>query len=259
MIKHLYENSRYKNILHDIDNVYIPFDLNWKNIATSLSGGADSALLTYLLCEIIEKNKVESITVHCISHIRCWKTKPWQQYDSKKVYNWLSNRFRHIEFKHHLNFIPPDIEWASIGPNITDEYGNVTSGDVIEIRSFAEYIGHQESLNAYYNSVTKNPPIELDKKMEHRDVEPSEETFKLAISEHMGGLACHPLRFVDKSWVLKQYCDKNLLDLLSITRSCEGIFDYINYKNYNAGENIPICGKCFWCLEREWAIKQVSL
>lgn len=258
MIKDLYEKSKYKNILHNVDDVYIPFDTHWQNIAVSLSGGADSAMLTYLLCEIIEKNKIYDVTVHCVSHIRCWKTKPWQEHDLKKVYAWLEHHFKNIKFRHHINCIPPDLEWGEIGPTISDEYNNLTSGDVIEIRSFAEYIGYKESVDAYYNAVTKNPAVDIDKKMKHRDVEPSEETFKMAICQHMERVSCHPFRFVDKSWIIKQYNTKNLHSLLCITRSCEGTFDHINYKNYIAGNQVPVCGRCFWCLEREWAVKQAT-
>jgi hypothetical protein len=255
MIRQLYQQSKYKSILHDIDSIYIPLDLGWKNIAVSLSGGADSALLLYLLCEILQKNKTDNITIHCISHIRGWKEKPWQEYDSKTVYDWISNKFPDIKFQRHINFIPPDLEWGSTGPNIVDEYGKLTSGDVIEIRSFAEYVCNKESIDAYYNAVTKNPPIDIENKMQHRDIDATPETFKLAICEHMSGLSCHPFRFTDKSWILKQYKNKNLLDFLSITRSCEGTFENINYKNYIPGQYVPVCGKCFWCLEREWAIE----
>jgi hypothetical protein len=256
MIKHLYEQSKYKNIIHDVDGVYIPLDLCCKNIAVSLSGGADSTLLTYLLCEILQKNKVHNVTVHCISHIRCWKEKPWQEHDSQKIFKCLTDIFPEIQFKRHINFIPPDLEWGSKGPSIVDEYGKLTSGDVIEIRSFAEYIGNKEFIDAYYNAVTKNPPIEIENKMNHRDIDASPETFNLAITEHMGKLSCHPFRFIDKSWIYKQYVDKNLLDLFLLTRSCEGTFENITYKNYVTGQYVPICGKCFWCLERIWAVNQ---
>ncbi len=252
MIRELYENSEFKNIIHDVDNVYIPLDFNWKNIAVSLSGGADSAMLAYILCDLV---KDKNIMIHCISHIRCWKEKPWQEYDSLNVYNWLVDRFPSIKFKRHTNFIPPDIEWGSKGPNIIDEYGQLNSGDIIEIRAFAEYIGIKENLDAYYNAVTRNPPIELNNKMSRRDVEPSEENFKMAITKHMGGLSCHPFRFIDKSWIYKQYKNKNLSELFNLTRSCEGTFENITYKNYKKGQYVPLCNQCFWCLEREWAIK----
>jgi predicted phosphoadenosine phosphosulfate sulfurtransferase len=77
--------------LHNIDGVTIPFDKTWRSIAISLSGGADSALLAYLLCSFIPNNS--QCIVHVISHTRMWKTRPWQGWDSQRVYNWLTERF----------------------------------------------------------------------------------------------------------------------------------------------------------------------
>lgn len=85
----------------------IPFDNNWKRISISLSGGADSALLAYLLCQ-----KITSQEVHIISHIRCWKTKPWQEYNALSVYQYLIDKFPQIKFFRHVNFVPPELEWG---------------------------------------------------------------------------------------------------------------------------------------------------
>ena len=38
---------------HLIDGVYLPFNPNWTKVAINLSGGADSACLTFLLSDII--------------------------------------------------------------------------------------------------------------------------------------------------------------------------------------------------------------
>jgi hypothetical protein len=70
--------------------------------------------------------------------------------------------------------------------------------------------------------------------------------------------ALHPFRFVEKSWVIKQYYDLDILDLLDITRSCEGEFEGLNYKTYVYGQFVPTCNECFWCKERNWAISQVT-
>ena len=43
----------------------IHFNADWKNIGISLSGGADSALLAYLVCSQIKDTKV-----HILSHVR---------------------------------------------------------------------------------------------------------------------------------------------------------------------------------------------
>jgi len=49
----------------------VMFDPEWKRIGVNLSGGADSCLLTYLLCKIIKDNKLET-KVDVITYQRCW-------------------------------------------------------------------------------------------------------------------------------------------------------------------------------------------
>jgi len=81
--------------------------------------------------------------------------------------------------------------------------------------------------------------------------------------EHMGFLACHPFRFIEKNWVIKQYRELDILDLFDITRSCEGdnstrpeVFMGLDYTTYKPNQSVPICGRCFWCRERRWALEQ---
>ena len=229
----------------------IPFDKNWKSIAIGLSGGADSALLAYLLCE-----QITAQSIHVISHKRMWKTRPWQSYDSLAVYTWLLKRFPNIKFSRHTNFIAPDIEYGNIGASIPDEYNKIVSGDNIQQRSFAEYTCYNENVDAYYNAVTRNPKdIDLDG-MKERDIDPTENNKHLERMIHMGVEVLHPFRFIDKSKIVKKYKELDLMDLFDITRSCEGEFEGIDYKTYNPGQLVPTCGTCFWCEEREWAIEQ---
>lgn len=239
---------------YDINNVKIPYDTEWKNIAISVSGGADSALLAYLICDLAYEHDT---TVHIINHVRCWKTKPWQQYDADYVYRWLFQKFYRTNFKRHTNFIAPELEYGNIGPNLTDEYGKKVSGDNIQQRAYAEYICHKHSINAYYNAVTRNPRDAVDFiGMSERSIERNSENSHLEFMIHMDKVVSHPFRFVDKAWVLKQYKRLNLMDLFERTRSCEGTVDGLDYTNYIEGESVPTCGECFWCKEREWAIDQ---
>ena len=60
-----------------VDSIEIPIEAQWTNIALSLSGGADSTLLAYLVCDLLVKNNLNA-TVHVINHVRMWKTRPWQ-------------------------------------------------------------------------------------------------------------------------------------------------------------------------------------
>lgn len=233
--------------------IEIPFDQNWRRIAISLSGGADSALMTYLLCQNVTDQEV-----HIISHIRCWKTKPWQEHDSENVYKWFIKHFPRIKFFRHVNFIAPDLEYGNRGPIIIDEYGKSVSGDNAEIRAFAEYICHREKIDCYYNAVTRNPKnVNLKGAMPERDIDPTPENKYLYFTTHMGRYACHPFRFIDKSWIMQKYKDLGINDLRDITRSCEGTFENLNYKNYIQGQIVPVCEECFWCRERSWALEQV--
>jgi 7-cyano-7-deazaguanine synthase in queuosine biosynthesis len=237
----------------EIDGLTIPFDESWKNIAISVSGGADSALLAYLICNFA---KDHNTTIHIINHVRMWKTRPWQQHDADKVYNWLFQRFYHTPFVRHTNFIAPELEYGNIGPNLTDEYGKKVSGDNIQQRAYAEFICNKNNIDAYYNAVTRNPRLALFNGMCERDIDPTEDNSHLRLMRHMNGWAIHPFRFIDKSWVIKQYRRLEITDLLDLTRSCEGEFADINYTNYEPGQYVPTCGECFWCKEREWALGQ---
>lgn len=235
-----------------VDGVDIPHNPKWRRIAISLSGGADSALLTYLLCSMAPNN----FTVHIISHTRMWKTRPWQSYDSNRVFDWFVSRFPKIKFERHTSFIAPDVEYGNMGPNIKDEYGKWVSGDNAQQRAYAEYVCTTKDIPAYYNAVTRNPKDVDFKGMEERDVDPTDNNMHLRVVLHMDRWAVHPFRFVNKAWVIKQYKRLDLIDLLGITRSCEGEFTGTDYTNYKPGQYVPICRECFWCKEREWAINE---
>jgi len=227
------------------------YNPEWKNVAISVSGGVDSALLAYMVCEAAYEHDT---TIHIINHVRCWKTKPWQQDDADDVYQWLFQRFYHTNFKRHTNFIAPELEYGNVGPNLTDEYGKKVSGDNIQQRAYAEYICNKYNIDAYYNAVTRNPRQAQFNGMQERDIEPTEDNRHLEIMQHMGRWAIHPFRFIDKSEVVKKYLDLGIMDLFNRTRSCEGTFDSIDYTSYKRGQYVPVCGTCFWCKEREWAL-----
>lgn len=244
------------NMFHDVGGVRIPYNKDWKNIAISVSGGADSALLAFLVCTLAYEYDT---TVHIINHIRMWKTRPWQQHDADKVYNWLFQRFYHTKFKRHTNFIAPELEYGNIGPSLKDEYGKNVSGDNIQQRAYAEFICNKHNIDAYYNAVTRNPREVVDFiGMPERSIEKNADNAHLEYMIHMGRVASHPFRFIDKSWVVAQYHRLGITELFDITRSCEGEFENINYTNYVPGQDVPTCGKCFWCKEREWAVDQNS-
>jgi hypothetical protein len=254
-VKRLYEDSNYRNIIHDINNVYIPLNFSWKRIGVSSSGGADSTLLAFILCKLIQDNNLD-IELHIIHNIRLWKTRPWQKYVSLKIYNELQSKFPNIKFIRHENFIPPEFEWGSKGPTMYDEYGNFKSGNQIELRAHAEYIGYTYKLDSWYCAVTKNPSDNNIKGgLIDRDFKLSKDNnLDRFIKIYLVGYSCHPFTHVEKDWIVGRYKELEIMDLFKMTRSCEGEFDGLNYRTYKEGMDIPECGKCFWCKEREWGI-----
>ena len=218
---------------------------NWKRIGISLSGGADSALLSYL---ILSQTNAE---IFFTTQIRCWKTRPWQRYIAIEVVDWFRQRFKN-PIEHIENFIPPEME----EPNttfITDEYGALKPGNRIILRAHNEWVAHTYNLDAWYAAVNKNPDIDIPGALPERN----EGVLPLHM-KHMGVDILHPLVYTSKDWIIKQYYEHNIEDLLKLTRSCEGEFDGIDYLTYTPGQSVPVCNECFWCKEREWAIGQVK-
>lgn len=218
---------------------------NWKRIGISLSGGADSALLAYLICSRTDAE------IHFTHQIRMWKTRPWQTHVFHTVANWFANHFDNA-FYLHENLVPPEME----EPNttyITDEYGKLKPGNRIILRSHNEYIANRECLDALYGAVNRNPDIKFEGAPEERYEGHIEPHFV-----HDGVDIVHPFVYTKKDWIIKQYYELGITDLLELTRSCEGEFENINYKTYTPGQYVPVCGECFWCKEREWAIEQAK-
>jgi hypothetical protein len=217
---------------------------HWKKIGISISGGADSALLSFLICSNTDAE------IHFTNQIRMWKTRPWQEHVADQVINWFKTRFNN-KFYVHRNLIPPELEWADKGPSIIDEYGKLKSGNQIILRSHNEYIAHKYKLDALYGAINLNPDIEFFGAMEDRNKGHIPPHFI-----HNGVNICHPFVHTRKDWIIKQYFDNNIKDLLQLTRSCEGEFADINYNTYVPGQHVPVCGECFWCKERDWAIEK---
>lgn len=216
---------------------------NWKRIGISLSGGADSALLAYLICSQTNAD------IHFNTQVRMWRSRPWAEHVAENVVNWFENNFDN-KFYHHKNLVPPELEEPT-EYLIKDEYGKMKPGNRIILRSHNEYIAHKYNLDALYGGVNLNPDIEIEGKVEERDT-----GHILPHFVHNGIDICHPFVYTKKDWIIRQYYKNNIQDLLELTRSCEGEFEGLDYTTYIPGQTVPICGECFWCKEREWAIEQ---
>ena len=221
----------------------IEIDQTWKRIGISVSGGADSALLAYLICSQTNAN------IYLTTQVRMWKTRPWQSYVAIEVVEWLRKRFP-SRITHIQGFIPPELE-EPVSPLILDEYGKLKPGNRIILRAHNEFVVHQYKLDAWFNGVNKNPPIDIPGALAER----KEGALPLHM-KHMGIDVCHPFTHTTKDAIIKQYYHNDIRDLLDLTRSCEGEFSGLDYTTYIPHQKVPTCKECFWCIEREWAIEQ---
>ena len=220
-----------------VDGLDIHLDSRYTNISVDLSGGADSAILTYLLLEELKRRNQECM-VHIITHRRCSKSKPWQGIIAKSVAFWFKVRYNNI--KRHVNFIPESLESVSI------EGDNRTVENII-VDEFREHIIDDFDIDMGYNATSLNPPFPTEFGMDNRDREDVDAGDLLDEHDKM----CNPLMFTNKAWIIKQYINHDILDLLHRTRSCEGRMKEEEWD----GIIPPDCNYCFWCQERHWAMK----
>lgn len=270
-INKLYEDSNLpKSMLHTINGLVIPFDPSWKSIAVNVSGGADSALLSSLLAQLIEKNNYDC-KVHFISFVRVWEFRPWAPFISQAVYNKIKEMFPNVIGTRIESFIPTDLEEGVSGR----ELYNGKSGDRIVVNSFNKYAVYRYNLDAVYNATTLNPSdlsVGHSERLNKRPKDREENWYASAGIEELvnkeenkkDASMLYPFRYVEKDYVIGGYYKNGWEDLLNITRSCEGdkhtdpdlFASYIGYKHGKT--KLPLCGHCFWCEERAWAINKVK-
>lgn len=259
----LIQSSQYNDIAHEIDGVYFFLDPKWKRVAINVSGGADSALLTFLICDIISKKGLD-LEVHTLTHTRLWKTRPWQPYDAKRVINRIKSYYPTVKIIQHENFMAPELNCKD--PVLMDENGNMKTGDRIMVRAWSDYICFTNDIPAWFGGITLNPSDALTQKPfdRNKEFEATREDLEKLIIYHNNLYICHPFSFSDKEWIMQQYKNFNITDLLKLSHSCEGdntlypdVYNGLDYKSYIPDQIVPECGQCFWCQERHWGMNKV--
>jgi hypothetical protein len=208
-----------------------------KAIGVSMSGGADSSILCYLLAKQIKEQQLDVI-IHPIS--ARFAIRPWSYDHAKRVVNFIASDLKCAEtFGKHYYFNVPEDECES--DNKKEKHFN-------HIMSF---LFVNNVIDHLFSGKTKNPSKEVMNKFNDQNPQlernnPTEKNIYKAPVETV------PWAMVDKRLIVDQYKKNNLINsLLPLTRSCEG--DIKITENFTKE-----CGKCWWCEEREWALKQVN-
>jgi 7-cyano-7-deazaguanine synthase in queuosine biosynthesis len=206
----------------EINNVKIPlFD---GNVGLSLSGGADSSLLLYILLS----NKKETLEVFTLASDLKGRT-------SAKI---------------AANIIDKCIQLTG-NNNINHHvlYTNIQNDEKLFKLPFQMI--SEKKINILYTAITANPPKNIadnfltsDKNSEQDIRNPS--IYRPTIYNNY---VCCPFTNIDKLKIAEIYASLNLLDtLFPLTKSCELINPPVDFLGH--------CTNCWWCKERFWGFKR---
>ena len=224
------------DIAHDIDRILI-----------SCSGGADSAILFYILCDYLQKQNRTNVTVDMVSFSNDVKWR-WNGRKAADIINYIIDKLAFKQFDtHHVHYIPVQESkyWHPVQRKFFQEFPNalVITGETCNPKPDAE--------NKYLNDVEL---AALQKRaLPERNIDSP--NIKQIYSEHhhkkYTSRFFAPFTHVDKRFVASMYSEYNVKDMFFLTRSCENVPPSADgyYKEF---ENTP-CQKCWWCLERKWA------
>jgi hypothetical protein len=235
-----------------VNGLPVSFDFSDRNIGITFSGGADSSLLLYILCRIIDEFKTGA-KIYPISVVRNWM--PGLRHTSEAKSNVIA----------HLGKLFPgiiqDITWSFM-PDVLDrtpasslvmtdvektvmEKTENRHADVFYFTMLALWAADKNNLQTIYGGATSNPPPEsktLSGPLFREQMHMSLQEFRLPDGplKYYGVEYKHrdPFLFIDKTWIIAQYRNFAIEDLYRLTKSCE--------RDENG------CGSCFHCDERRW-------
>ena len=240
-------------------------------ICVKLSGGADSSIIYYRLCEeMVERGIDLPIYVATLDT----ETKPWYSHYAKKVIEFTAERTGIRPVEHNIAFIS--------NPWTLEDYGR--EQDQIAYKSFRE-----GKTNVWYGGLTQNPPVEAQARGAHGIPGIKWKTYEEVLAgcydkdfdrdnndrRWMRGFvlidgkypfyAIHPFVHRDKKYsTAAMYEQCGVTDtLLPLTYSCEMPYgegekqklDAIIRDNIHEEEH---CGYCWFCLERAYAFGRLK-
>ena len=196
-----------------------------KPIGVSVSGGADSALLLYLLMSNHNDKIYICTTAAENKYHRNANRVPG-------VIKYCSERTGHTNYEHRVT------------PVYEQTLDNVTA-DLKDLL-------HKDIISCYYNGTTKNPPPEVVSSFVSKDGPVDNRTPDGKRPEKLfDGKINIPFANIDKKGIAALYEENNLMDLFVLTSSCEWQDDTMKHLP-GIDPKVEQCGHCWWCEERQW-------
>ena len=211
-----------------------PYNLErFTKIGINLSGGCDSALVTFFTCRELQSTKSDAMIVP-ITGVH--NARPSCLWHAEEIVLLFKEMF-------------PDVRWDK---HRIDHYDKSHEKDKIN-----HHVAHENRLRSegiidvLFHGRTANPPEEeakkhnlLYKRETKRDVHGNN---RKPYHELHGHAFYCPFEYVDKRFVSENYKKFNLMEeLFPITASCVG------YAKATDNFSKP-CKECWWCREKKWA------
>jgi hypothetical protein len=239
-----------------VNGIPIHFDYRYKSVGICFSGGADSTMLLYLLATIIKKFNFQ-IKIYPISVTRFYHLDDFSDTSRNKILDYLKEIFPNIIESTIQGFLPSIFEKISIKSLQLDdtisshiEYliDNNATTDVVYFQYLLDWASKQYNLDAVYDGTTTNP-VNAKHINTGPDFRNSLENLKNCVPTiyqfpHLpNSTVVSPFERIEKSWVIAQYYNFNIVDLLDITQSCTVLKGGCNNE------------ECFHCSEKSWALE----
>lgn len=213
---------------------------NLSKFAVNCSGGADSSILLYMVCDYLKQHGRTDATVSVLTCANHAKDR-WNARKAADVINYISEELEFDQF---------DIHYAYYRDR----------QDVKYFHEFERKLFDDHRVEFIISGITANPIVEaIVENSRGVMINLADEALPVrnaggnTIYEETawGGKFYTPFSNVDKRFVASMYQQYGVEDLLDLTRSCESLPDPDRPFDPEF-ENTP-CGNCWWCLERKWA------
>lgn len=211
----------------EFNNITIP--TNIKKIGIKLSGGADSAVVCYMLVKYLKEERPD-IILHPITSVSI--NKPYQQIFAERVVKKISDLLDYKNFGEHFC---ADARAATSEQYIEDQ------------RKLLFWLYDNNKIDMHFNGISAIASnFDAPELYEELDELPDKaDRFKTNEKKNqVAGKAFSPLINTDKKGIAEYYINLGILEeLFPLTRSCEKTTtDFSQH-----------CGNCWFCKERYWA------
>lgn len=205
---------------------------NNKRLAVSMSGGADSTMLCYLIAHTISKKKL-NITIQPYTGYDIWA--PIDSIGVIKVIEYIRKQFPSV-----------DIQWP-IFTVFNTEGAKAPNDKKFYITPLIEKLLKYKVVDIAMNGISMGPPTEAQQLF--LDWEHKADLRRLPGQNLWHEVECAidrlaPFKYIDKRFIIQCYKDFKIEDFLEITNSCT--------------KPQGNCTKCWWCQERAWALNEVN-